>query len=102
MNLIKNFDKAKNRKHIKSNLFCSNKFNILKKKKKNNIEKFTNLSFASKQQNFGEFKTKVELFYDESEGIKPPNKDQEKDVEHKQVILDKAFKSYNTLLKIYI
>ena len=40
------------------------------------------------------------LFYDETEGIKSTNEDQEKDIEDKTVVLDTAFKVYNTPLVI--
>ena len=41
--------------------------------KHDNIKKFTNLSFASKQKNLKEFKTKLEFFYNKTEGIKLTN-----------------------------
>ena len=40
------------------------------------------------------------LFYDETEGIKSTKEDQEKDIEDKTVVLDTAFKVYNTPLVI--
>ena len=52
----KNIDKTKNKKHVKSNLFYSNKFTFFKCR---NFEKVSNLSFSSKQKDLNEFKAKL-------------------------------------------
>ena len=68
MYLITNIAKTKNEKQIKSNLFCSKKnyfFQIL------HVEKFSSLSFSSKQKALKEFKAQPEVF-------NPNDKDQKK------------------------
>ena len=47
--------------------------------------KFTNISFDSKKKDLTEFKTKLELFYNETEGIKPTNEDKKKTQKTKNV-----------------
>ena len=66
-----------------------------------NVDKFTDLSFALKQKDLKEFKTKLELFYYETEWIEPTNEDQEKDLGSRKVVLDAASNLYNNLLRIY-
>ena len=94
-----NIDKTNNKKHIKSNLFGSNKFTF---SKYSNIGKIIHLSVSLKQKDFKKLKTKLELFYDESEGIKLTTEDQEKYyIEDRKVVLDAAFNIYNMLLEVY-
>ena len=69
--------------------------------KYSNIEKFANLSFTSKRKDLKDFKTKLELFNNKTEWIKPTNKDQENDFEKGNVVLNTASNVYNSLLKIY-
>ena len=66
----KNIYNTKNKKCAKSNILSSIKFTLLKH---HNIKKITNLSFASKQKNLKEFKTKLQFFYNKTEGIKLTN-----------------------------
>ena len=91
-------EKTKDRKRVQSNLFYSNTFTFLKY---SNIEKFANLSFTSKRKDLKDFKTKLELFNNKTEWIKPTNKDQENDFEKGNVVLNTASNVYNSLLKIY-
>ena len=64
-------------------LFYSNRFNFLKHDK---IEKLAELSFASKQKGLKEFKTRLELFYDKTEGIEPTNETQVTDIKNKTAV----------------
>ena len=48
------------------------------------------------KKNFKEFRTKLELFYNETERTKPTNEDQEQDIEIRKAVLYKASPLYNT------
>ena len=48
-----------------------------------------------------EFKDTLELFYYDTEEIKPNNEDQEKDLEKRNVVINTASKLYDKLLNIY-
>ena len=48
-----------------------------------------------------EFKDTLELFYYDTEEIKPNNEDQEKDLEKRKVVINTASKLYEKLLNIY-
>ena len=48
-----------------------------------------------------EFKDTLELFYYDTEEIKPNNEDQEKDLEKRKVVINTASKLYDKLLNIY-
>ena len=48
-----------------------------------------------------EFKDTLELFYYDTEEIKPNNEDQEKDLEKGKVVINTASKLYDKLLNIY-
>ena len=48
-----------------------------------------------------EFKDILELFYYDTEEIKPSNEDQEKELEKRKVVINTASKLYDKLLNIY-
>ena len=60
------------------------------------IDEFVDLSFTSKQKK--KKKIRLNLFYDETIGIEPANKDQEKDIEGRKVAFGTASNIYNIVL----
>ena len=58
-------------------------------------------SFSLNWKDLYEFKTNLVNFYKETREIKLTNEKQKKDIEHREVVLDKVSKLYNMLLKIY-
>ena len=66
----------------------------------NTILKISNILLQNKK-NFKEFRTKLELFYNETERTKPTNEDQEQDIEIRKAVLYKASTLYNTQLEIH-
>ena len=62
---------------------------------------FAKRSFDSKRNYFIEFVDKLELFYHETLGIKPNNKDQKRDLEKRKVMINAALELHTELLNIY-
>ena len=65
------------------------------------LEFLTDECFASKQKKLRNLEAKLTLFCNKTEKIKPTNENHEKDIENRKVVLDKAFKLCNPLLKLY-
>ena len=99
MNLIKRKKKNKNKRSCaKSNLVYNKNFSFYKY---HNIKEFAKRSFYSKQNYLIESKGILELFYHDTEEIKPNNENQEKDLQKRNVVINTASELYNELLNIY-
>ena len=62
---------------------------------------FAKRSFDSKRNYFIEFVDKLELFYHETLGIKPNNKDQKRDLEKRKVMINASLELHTELLNLY-
>ena len=69
--------------------------------KYHNIHDFAKRSFYSKQNDLTEFKDILDLFYYDTEKIKPNNEAQEKALEKRKIMINTASKLYDKLLNIY-
>ena len=97
MDLIKRKKKIL-KSRVKSNLVYSKDFTFYKYR---NINEFAKRSFYSKQNDLTEFKDTLDTFYYDIEKIKQNNEAQEKDLEKRKVVINKAFKLYDKLFNIY-
>ena len=82
----------------KSNLVFNKEFIFYKYHK---IKDLIKRSSYSKLNDLIVFKDILELFYDDANEIQPNNKDQEKDLEKRTVVINTASELYDKLLNIY-
>ena len=94
-------NKTKNKKRCaNSNLVYSKDFAFFKYDKTKEFA--AKRPFDSKQNDLRKFKDILELFYHDTEEIKPNNEEQKKELKERKAVFVTASELYNKLLNIYV